>query len=210
MTLALGEAFKVRRMNRWGIVAAVTLAATALPITANASSRYTFPVQGCSVTFSRYHHNYPATDILTKVGCSFVAPTDGVIDEVNRVDRFTWKTDLGADRGGLSVSMIGDDGVRYYGSHLSYIPATTIPGLRVAAGDLIAKTGDSGDAKGTAPHLHFGISWPTPKGIWWVRRGEHNPFAYVTAWKAGKDISPAKSVAALELKKGTVPKQVGY
>jgi murein DD-endopeptidase MepM/ murein hydrolase activator NlpD len=210
MTLALGGAFKVRRMNRWGIVAAVTLAATALPITANASSRYTFPVQGCSVTFSRYHHNYPATDILTKVGCSFVAPTDGVIDEVNRVDRFTWKTDLGADRGGLSVSMIGDDGVRYYGSHLSYIPATTIPGLRVAAGDLIAKTGDSGDAKGTAPHLHFGISWPTPKGIWWVRRGELNPFAYVSAWKSGKDISPAKSVAALELKKGTVPKQVGY
>ena len=112
MTHALGGALKVRRMNRWGIGAAVTLAATALPITANASSRYTFPVQGCSVKFTAYHHNYPATDILTKVGCSFVAPTDGVIDEVNRVDRFTWKTDLGADRGGLSVSMIGDDGVR--------------------------------------------------------------------------------------------------
>jgi len=177
---------------------------------AQAAPKYVFPVQGCSVHFTAYHHNYPATDILTKVGCSFVAPTAGVVDEVNRVDRFTWKTDLGADRGGLSVSMIGDDGVRYYGSHLSFIPATTIPGLRVSAGDLLAKTGDSGDAKGTAPHLHFGISWPTPPKIWWVRRGELNPFAYVTAWKTGKDISPAKSVAALEAKKGQVPKQVGY
>jgi peptidoglycan LD-endopeptidase LytH len=178
--------------------------------TAGAAPKYIFPVQGCKYTYARYHHDYPATDILTKIGCDFVAPTSGTIDEVNRIDRFTWKTDLGADRGGLSVSIIGDDGVRYYGSHLSEIPDNIVSGLKVSAGDLIGKTGDSGDAKGTAPHLHFGISWPTPNGIWWVRRGELYPWRYLDEWRVGKDVSPAKAVAALEKKIGTVPKQVGY
>ena len=134
-----------------GLLSQVTIASHAAPI-------YIFPVTGCSYTYARAHHNYPATDILTHIGCSFVAPTSGTIDEVNRIDRFSWKTNKGADRGGLSVSMIGDDGVRYYGSHLSAIPANVVPGLKVSAGDLIGKTGNSGDAKGTTPHLHFGIS----------------------------------------------------
>ena len=175
---------------------------------AQAAPNYVFPIAGCKYTYARAHHNYPATDILTKMGCDFVAPTSGVIDEVNRIDRFTWKTNKGADRGGLYISMIGDDGVRYYGSHLSFIPADLESGFRVEAGDVIGRTGNSGDAKGTAPHVHFGISWPTENGIWWVRRGELYPWKYLDAWKAGKDLNPAKSVAALEKKLGTVPKQV--
>jgi peptidoglycan LD-endopeptidase LytH len=184
------------------------------PVTfpAHAAPNYTFPISGCAYTYARAHHNYPATDILTKIGCNFVAPTSGTIDEVNRIDRFSWKTNKGADRGGLSISMIGDDGVRYYGSHLSSIPANVVPGLKVSAGDLIGKTGNSGDAKGTTPHLHFGISWPTPSGknIWWVRRGELYPWPFLDAWKAGKDLSPAASVAKLEKKYGEIPKQSGY
>jgi len=188
-----------------GLLSPVTISAHAAPI-------YTFPISGCAYTYARAHHNYPATDILTHIGCSFVAPTSGTIDEVNRIDRFSWKTNKGADRGGLSVSMIGDDGVRYYGSHLSSIPANLVPGLKVSAGDLIGKTGNSGDAKGTTPHLHFGISWPTPSGknIWWVRRGELYPWPFLDAWKVGKDLSPAGSVAKLEKKVGEIPKQSGY
>jgi peptidoglycan LD-endopeptidase LytH len=197
-------------MKRLGILAALVISITSLPSVAHGAPKYAFPVSGCSVTFSRYHHNYPATDILAKVGCAFVAPTSGVIDEVNRVDRFSWATNKGADRGGKTVSLIGDDGVRYYGSHLYSIPLNIKPGVRVAAGSPIGRIGQSGDARGTAPHLHFGISWPTKPGIWWVRRGELNPFDYITAWKAGKDISPAKSIAALKNKLGEIPKQVGY
>jgi len=185
------------------------LLATIAP-TAHASPTYVFPVQGCSYTYSHYHHDYPATDILTHVGCLFVAPTSGVVDEVNRVDRFTWKTDLGADRGGLSISIVGDDGVRYYGSHLSYISTKIVPGYRVTVGEVMGRTGDSGDAKGTTPHLHFGISWPTPANIWWVRRGELYPWKFLDAWKAGKDSSPASSVASLEKKVGRVPVHTGY
>jgi peptidoglycan LD-endopeptidase LytH len=190
------------------IVAGALLIASMQP--AHAAPLYTFPISGCAVTYARAHHNYPATDILTKKGCKFVAPTSGVVDEVNHVDKFSWKTNKGADRGGLSISIIGDDGVRYYGSHLSKIPAEMVPGFRVNVGDVIGYVGNSGDAKGLATHVHFGISWPTPVGIWWVRRGELYPWKYLDAWKAGKDISPAKAVATLEKKLGTVPKQVGY
>ena len=190
------------------IVAGAFLIASIQP--AHAAPTYTFPISGCAVTYARAHHNYPATDILTKKGCKFVAPTSGVVDEVNHVDKFSWKTNKGADRGGLSISIVGDDGVRYYGSHLSKIPTEMVPGFRVNVGDVIGYVGNSGDAKGLATHVHFGISWPTPAGIWWVRRGELFPWRYLDAWKAGKDVSPAKAVATLEKKLGTVPRQTGY
>ena len=190
------------------IVAGALLIASMEP--AHASPNYSFPISGCAVTYARAHHNYPATDILTKKGCKFVAPTSGIVDEVNHVDKFSWKTNKGADRGGLSISIVGDDGVRYYGSHLSKIPTEMVPGFRVNVGDIIGYVGNSGDAKGLATHLHFGISWPTPSGIWWVRRGELYPWKYLDAWKIGKDLSPAKAVASLEKKLGTVPKQTGY
>ncbi len=197
-------------IRRRFIVLLVVTSLVSATAPAQAAPKYVFPIQGCSFTYGRYHHNYPASDILTKVGCLFVAPTSGVIDEVNRKDRFTWKTNLGADRGGLSISLIGDDGVRYYGSHLSYISAKVVPGLRVKAGETIGKVGQSGDAKGLAAHLHFGISWPTPKGIWWVRRGELYPWPFLDAWRAGKDLSPARSIKVLEAKIGAVPKIPAY
>jgi murein DD-endopeptidase MepM/ murein hydrolase activator NlpD len=133
-----------------------------------------------------------------------------VIDEVSDVDKYSWKNNNGALRGGLSISMIGDDGVRYYGSHFSKIYSKVVPGYRVQAGELIALVGTSGDAAGTAPHVHFGISWPTESGIWWVRRGMVYPWKYLDAWKAGKDLSPAKEVLAKLRKVGEVPKRVGY
>ncbi|MFA5918273.1 MAG: M23 family metallopeptidase, partial [Candidatus Nanopelagicaceae bacterium] len=163
---------------------------------AHATPIYAFPIDGCAATYARSHHNYPATDILAKKGCRFVATTSGIVDEVNRVDRWNGKSNLGADRGGLFVSIIGDDGVRYYGSHLGKVALGIEHGLRVSAGDLLGYIGTSGDARGTAPHVHYGISWPTPSGIWWVRRGEVYPWKYLDAWKVGKDLSPAKSVAA--------------
>lgn len=175
-----------------------------------ASPNYIFPIDGCKTTYSKAHHDYPATDILTKKGCHFVAPTSGVIDEVNVVDEYSWKNSGGALRGGLSISIIGDDGVRYYGSHFSKIYKKVVPGYEVTAGELLALVGTSGDAAGLSPHVHFGISWPTKAGIWWVRRGEIYPWKYLDAWKAGKDSNPAKEVSAKLKKVGAVPKLVGY
>ena len=182
------------------------IAATLLSLnisTAAAAPIYTFPVSGCAVKYSKYHHDYPATDINAKKGCAFVAPIAGVIDEVNAVDKWRGKTNLGADRGGLSISLIGDDGIRYYGSHLSKIESNIIPGLRVASGEKLGEVGATGSAKGTSPHLHFGISYPTEKGIWWIRRGvglekgKTSPWKYLQAWQVGKDLKPKVLIPAV-------------
>ncbi len=186
------------------LVIAISLAL--VPISsATADPTYFFPVADCEVNYARAHHDYAATDILAKAGCKFIAPIDGVVDEVNRVD--TWKSppNLGITRGGLSVSIIGSDGVRYYGSHLRSIPASIQPGVAVKAGRVLGSIGSTGSARGTAPHLHFGISWPTPADIWWVRRGEVLPWKYLDAWKQGKDLSPVKEVAARKAKRGEIP-----
>lgn len=174
---------------------------------AQAAPVYIFPVADCAVNYARAHHDYAATDILAKKGCKFVSPVNGVIDEVNRTDLWSGKTNLGIDRGGLYVSVIGDDGVRYYGSHLSSVIASIQPGVVVKAGRVLGKIGSTGSARGTAPHLHFGISWPTPTqpNVWWVRRGVVLPWKYLDAWKAGKDLSPAKALDALQLKVGEIP-----
>ena len=170
--------------------------------TATAAPIYTFPIAGCTVKYGKYHHDYPATDIDAKKGCAFVAPIAGVIDEVNTVDKWSGKTNLGADRGGLSISIIGDDGNRYYGSHLSKIEANIVPGYKVATGEKLGEIGSSGSAKGTKPHLHFGISYPTEKGVWWVRRGvglekgKTSPWKYLQAWQVGKDLKPKVVIPA--------------
>jgi murein DD-endopeptidase MepM/ murein hydrolase activator NlpD len=172
---------------------------------AQAAPFYVFPVTGCEVNYAKAHHDYAATDILAKAGCKFVAPSNGVVDEVNRIDTWSGKTNLGVDRGGLYVSIVGEDGVRYYGSHLRSIPASIQPGVVVKAGRVLGAVGATGSARGTAPHLHFGISWPTPAQTWWVRRGEVLPWKYLDAWKSGKDLSPVKEVNARKLKVGEIP-----
>ena len=166
-------------------------------ITSNASAEttYVFPVSGCKVTYSKYHHDYPATDIQAKKGCAFVASIDGVIEDVNLKDKWSGKTNLGQDRGGLSVSYIGIDGVRYYGSHLSKVEIEITPGLAIKAGQKLGEVGSTGSARGTKPHLHFGISYPTKSGDWEIRRGVIWPWKYLDAWRAGEDLSPSKAVA---------------
>jgi murein DD-endopeptidase MepM/ murein hydrolase activator NlpD len=168
---------------------------------------HVFPVAGCKVNYARAHHDYPATDILAKQGCKFVSPIAGVVDEVNRTDMWSGKTNLGPERGGLSVSIIGTDGVRYYGSHLRTIVKSIEPGVSVKAGQILGTIGSTGSARGTAPHLHFGISWPTPTqaNVWWVRRGAVLPWKYLDAWNAGKDLSPVKAVAKQLAKVGEIP-----
>jgi murein DD-endopeptidase MepM/ murein hydrolase activator NlpD len=132
------------------------------------TARYMFPVPGCRASYGHSHPYYPATDIFTHRGCRFVAPTEGAVDEVSWVDRWDPTSDRGADRGGLSVSVIGMDGVRYYGSHLQSITPGIVPGARVHAGQLLGRIDNSGDARTTPTHVHFGLSWPTPAGIWWI------------------------------------------
>ncbi|GAA0909818.1 hypothetical protein GCM10009557_84360 [Virgisporangium ochraceum] len=160
-----------------------------------AAPRYVFPVDGRN-SYAREHHDYPASDIIAACGTVVRAVTDGVVLEVSRVDTFDKATSGGGDRGGLSVSMVGDDGVRYYGSHFSVIDPVVQPGVRVAAGSRLGLVGKTGNANNTC-HLHLGISPACARTAdWWVRRGVVWPWPYLDAWKAGQPRSPVAEVSA--------------
>ena len=138
----------------------------------------------------RTSHGYPATDIFSREGSEFVAVTGGVVDFVSFKDRWNPEQDDPATRGGLSVAIIGEDGVRYYGSHLSAIMQGIIPGARVGAGQILGFIGHTGDARSTPSHLHFGISHPTYPEDWHSRRGEVDPFPFLEAWLEGQNVTP--------------------
>ena len=148
------------------------------------------PVNGTGFSEGTASHGYPATDIFAPVGTKFVAVTDGVVDFVSFTDTWDPKTDDPAVRGGLSVAIIGDDGVRYYGSHLSAIAKSIQPGVRVQVGQLLGLVGNSGDARATDSHLHFGISRPTTPDDWKARRGQVDPFPFLQAWRDGHNVTP--------------------
>lgn len=170
---------------------------------AKAEFNYVYPVSGCKTTFPWYHHDYPAADIKARMGCAFVAPIGGVVQDVSRKDLWNGKTNLGKDRGGLSVSIIGDDGVRYYGSHLSKVEVGIESGVRVEAGQKLGEIGRTGSARGIPrPHLHFGISYQTQPGDWEIRRGAIKPWKYLEAWKKGESLSPVKEVANAKKRAG--------
>lgn len=55
--------------------------------------------------------------------------------------------------GGYQVNLDGNDGIMYLASHMSGYGESG----RVSAGDIIGYVGNSGNAVGTSPHLHFGM-----------------------------------------------------
>jgi murein DD-endopeptidase MepM/ murein hydrolase activator NlpD len=78
------------------------------------------------------------------------------------------KTTVNRGLGGTTVWIRGSDGTRYYYAHLSRF--TVRNGQRVSTGQIVGAVGNTGNASGTAPHLHFEIR---PGG------SPINPFPYV-------------------------------
>jgi murein DD-endopeptidase MepM/ murein hydrolase activator NlpD len=152
-------------------------------------------VPASAAKYGHAHHDYPATDIFAPCGSEVVANVDGVVQEVSRVDTWDAQVNDGATRGGLFTSVVGDDGVRYYGSHLSAVAAGIDAGTRVTAGQRLGLVGNTGDARGIACHLHFGVSPACGPSDWEVRRGEVYPWPYLDSWRVGGRSSPAAAVA---------------
>ena len=172
-----------------------TLTPSVIPPTASSLATtdwtYVFPVQPPEYAdFSAGGHAYPAVDIFVSEGASFVAVIGGTVDFVSFADRWDPSAEDPAVAGGLCVAIIGDDGVRYYGSHLSAIAKGIRQGARVEAGRLLGLVGHSGNARNTPPHLHFGISRPTFPEDWETRRGELDPYPYLVAWSRGENVTP--------------------
>ena len=85
--------------------------------------------------------SHMGNDILAPKGTPVVANVGGVV------------TQRSGAISGLAYFLAGDDGNRYFGAHLDSFGASG----RVAAGTRIGTVGDTGDASGGPPHLHFEI-----------------------------------------------------
>ena len=169
-----------------------------------ATPSYVFPFTGKAVSYGRTHSGYPAVDVFG-CGAQVVAPTSGTVLDISTVDRWQPKPNDPATRGGKFVSILGDDGVRYYFAHLASV--AVLPGARVVAGAALGVMGKTGDARATVCHTHMGISWPCPGKEWKVRRGEVWPQAYLDAWRKGTQLSPAAAVIAAKKANATACSQ---
>ena len=103
---------------------------------------------------------HQGTDVMAPYGAKVYAYTDGV---VSREPTNAY--------GGITLYLQGVNGVEYYYAHLSRyaVPA----GTRVRAGQLIAYNGQSGNARYTAPHVHFEVHPGGPGSA------PVNPYSYV-------------------------------
>lgn len=155
---------------------------------------YTFPVSGPEVFYPRDHLDYPAADLS---GCRQLvrAPISGVVVDVRDTDKWDPAVDSPGTRGGLTITLHGDDFVRYYFSHLGRLMVKK--GQRVESGQKIATVGQSGNAKTTLCHLHFGMSRICPMSEQNVRRGEIWPQPYLDDWRRGINTSPNREVQRL-------------
>ena len=168
-----------------------------LPSTAPAEAgTYTVPVPASVDRGWGEGHggNYRAADVFADCGSPVVAPAAGVVIQVRRTDRWDAEVDDPATRGGRTVAIIGDDGVRYYMAHLDAIAEGVGEGVRVEPGTVLGTIGLTGRTGGC--HVHVGISPPCDRLEWSVRRGVVWPQPYLDAWSGGDARSPADEVAA--------------
>jgi murein DD-endopeptidase MepM/ murein hydrolase activator NlpD len=102
---------------------------------------------------------HKGTDLMNQLGTPNVAVVSGQFARHH------------SGAGGLAIYLYGDDGHTYYYAHLSEVVG---PDRRVAQGEVIGKTGNSGNARGGAPHTHFEIHpgggeavnpYPSMKGV---------------------------------------------
>ena len=152
--------------------------------------RYVFPFSKVAVTYPRDHIDYPATDVL---GCyaHVLAPTSGVVFDVEAKDKWDEKLDLPGTRGGLTITIHGDDRVRYFFAHLGRVKVKR--GDRVEPGQWIGVMGSSGNARITRCHTHFGISRICPQNEYKVLQGEIWPWRFLDAWRNGINKSPTSA-----------------
>lgn len=89
--------------------------------------------------------SHEGIDIFAMRGTPVVSSTEGIV------------TKVGTNRlGGLVVWVLGPGGQRHYYAHLERY-GDVASGMRIEAGRVLGYVGNSGNAKGTPPHLHYGV-----------------------------------------------------
>ncbi len=86
-------------------------------------------------------------DIFAPKGTAVVAVADGIISYIGE-----------QPKGGLCLWLTTENGTSFYYAHLDRWAAGLFEGMEVRSGDLLGYVGNTGNAKTTPPHLHFGVN----------------------------------------------------
>ena len=106
------------------------------------------PEQGLTDTWGAARsqgRSHEGIDIFAPRGTPIQSTTQGIVRKVGE-----------NNLGGRVVVVVGPGGAGHYYAHLEDY-ADISPNDWVNAGDIIGYVGDSGNAKGTPPHVHYGI-----------------------------------------------------
>lgn len=126
--------------------------------------------------------SHEGIDIMAARGTPVISPTKAVVSEIG----------YGA-LGGNYVYTINPGGERFYYAHLDSYAKDLVKGTILEPGDVIGYVGNTGNASGEAPHLHFGI----------YQGGAHNPYPRLTQnWSSEEAVTIKKEIT------GTTTSQV--
>lgn len=109
-------------------------------------------------------HPHQGNDIFAAFGTPVRSPANGVVNFANE------------PVGGKCAYVTEPDGTWYYMAHLRGFAPGVAEGSTVRVGDVLGFNGDTGDAQGGAPHVHFEVH---PRGGPAV-----SPKPYLDAWLA--------------------------
>jgi murein DD-endopeptidase MepM/ murein hydrolase activator NlpD len=145
---------------------------------------YVFPVYGTASfgdSFGGPRPNIPGgwhhgEDIFAAEGTPLLAVADGTLHTIG----FT-------KIGGYRLWLRDTGGNEFYYAHLSAYSPLAVEGRTVEAGDVVGFVGDTGDAEGGSPHLHFEIHPASMAGLGYD--GVVAPYSILLAWRRADDIS---------------------
>ncbi len=148
------------------------------------SGGFVFPVYGTASfgdSFGGPRPNVPGgwhhgEDIFAAAGTPLLAVADGTLHTIgfNRL-------------GGYRLWLRDTEGNEFYYAHLSAYSPLAVEGRSVQAGDVVGFVGDTGDADGGSPHLHFEIHPAAMAGLGYD--GVVAPYSILLAWRRADDIS---------------------
>jgi murein DD-endopeptidase MepM/ murein hydrolase activator NlpD len=162
---------------------------------------YVFPVYGphdFADTFGAFRGDVPGNwhhgdDIFASLGAPVLACADGTIFSVG------WN-----DVGGNRLWLRDGQGNEFYYAHLSAYSPAARDGHRVKAGEVVGFVGNTGDAEGTAYHLHFEVHPVAYLALGYD--GAVDPTPYLLAWQQQKDLYLAQVAGYLPGVAGVAPR----
>jgi Peptidase family M23 len=137
-----------------------------------------------------WHHG---DDIFASLGAPVLACADGTVFSVG------WN-----NVGGNRLWLRDGQGNEFYYAHLSAYSPAARNGNRVKAGEVIGFVGNTGDAEGTAYHLHFEVHPVAYLALGYD--GAVDPTPYLKAWQQQKGLYLAQVAGYLGGVTGTAPK----